>query len=110
MGKGDAGKNAQLIDICIVQNSWSSSKKRGTIDDVVFDGIHVLGGDDTIDFKEGNFCPIRIAGFDPEHMVSNVTVKDLFVLGQAVTDENVTDNPDTSIDKFTENIHFMTGQ
>ena len=110
MGKGDAGKNAQLIDICIVQNSWSSSKKRGTIDDVVFDGIHVLGGDDTIDFKEGNFCPIRIAGFDPEHMVSDVTVKDLFVLGQAVTDENVTDNPDTSIDKFTEHIHFMAGQ
>ena len=110
MGKGDAGKNAQLIDICIVQNSWSSAKKRGTIDDVVFDGIHVLGGDDTIDFKEGNFCPIRIAGFDPEHMVSDVTVKDLYVLGQAVTDENVTDNPDTSIDKFTENIRFMTGQ
>lgn len=110
MGKGDAGKNAQLIDICIVQNSWSSAKKRGTIEDVVFEGIHVLGGDDTIDFKEGNFCPIRIAGFDAEHMVSDVTVKNLFVLGQAVTDENVTDNPDTSIDKFTENIHFLTGQ
>lgn len=110
MGKGDAGKNAQLIDICIVQNSWSSARRRGTIDDVVFEGIHVLGGDDTIDFKEGNFCPIRIAGFDPEHMVSNVTVKNLFILGQAVTDENVTDNPDTSIDKFTENIHFLTGQ
>ena len=110
MGKGDAGKNAQLIDICIVQNSWSSARRRGTIDDVVFEGIHVLGGDDTIDFKEGNFCPIRIAGFDAEHMVSDVTVKNLFVLGQAVTDENVTDNPDTSIDKFTENIRFMTGQ
>lgn len=106
MGKGDAGSNAQLIDITIVQNSWSSTKTRGTVDDVVFDGIYVLDGDDMIDFKEGNFCPIRIQGFDEEHMVSNVTVEDLFLLGEPVTDENVTDNPDTSIDKFTENIHF----
>lgn len=108
MGKGDAGSNAQLIDITIVQNSWSSTKKRGTVDNVMFDGIYVLGGDDGIDFKEGNFCPIRIQGYDEEHMVTNVTVNDLFVLGQAVTDENVTDNPDTSIDKFTADIHFTS--
>lgn len=109
MGKGDAGDNAQLIDITIAQSSWSSTTKRGTIDGVVFDGIYVLDGDDTIDFREGNLCPIRIMGFDDEHMVTNVTVQDLFVLGEAVTDENVTDNPSSSIDKFTENIHFTTG-
>ena len=110
MGKGDAGDNAQLIDITIVSNSWSSTKTRATIDGVVFDDIQVLGGDDLIDFKEGNFCPIRIRGFDEEHLCSNITVKDLVILGEAVTDENATENPDTSIDKFTQNVHFTSGQ
>lgn len=108
MGKGDAGENAQLIDITIASSSWSSTKKRGTIDDVVFDGIYVLDGDDTIDFREGNLCPIRIQGYDAEHLVSNVTVHDLYIQGEAVTDENVLENPTTSLDKFTENIHFTS--
>lgn len=109
MGRGDAGDNAQLIDITIAGSSWSSTKNRGTIADVVFDGIYVLGGDDMIDFREGNFCPIHIQGYDAEHMCSDITVKDLVILGETVTDENVTDNPSTSLDKFTENIHFTTG-
>lgn len=108
MGKGDAGDNAQLIDITIAQSSWSSTTKRGTVADVVFDGIYVLGGDDSIDFREGNLCPIRIMGFDGEHMVTDVTVHDLFILDEAVTDENVRDNPSSSIDKFTQKIHFTT--
>ncbi len=106
MGKGDAGENAQLIDITIAQSSWSSTKQRGTVDGVVFEGIYVLGGDDTIDFREGNLCPIRIEGFDEEHLVRNVTVTDLYVLGEAVTDANVRDNVTTEIDRFTENICF----
>ena len=110
MGKGDAGENAQLIDITIASSSWSSTKTRGTIDDVVFDGIYVLDGDDSIDFREGNLCPIRIQGFDAEHMVTDVTVNDLYILDEAVTDETVTENPSTSIDKFTKNIRFTAGE
>lgn len=106
MGNGDAGENAQLIDITIASSSWSSSKKRGTVDDVTFDGIYVLGGDDTIDFIEGNFCPINIRGYDDEHKCTNIKVNNLFIWDEGVTDENVTDNPSTSIDKFTDNIHF----
>ena len=106
MGKGDANENAQLIDITIASSSWSSSKKRGTVDDVVFDGIYVLDGDDTIDFIEGNLCPINIRGYDDEHMCSNITVNNLFIRGEGVTDETVTDNPSTSIDRYTDNIHF----
>lgn len=109
MGKGDAGDNAQLIDITIAQSSWSSTTSRGTVDDVVFDGIYVLDGDDSIDFREGNLCPIRMEGFDEEHLVTNVTVNDLYILDEAVTDETVRDNPSSSIDKFTQNIHFTTG-
>ena len=102
MGMGDAGKNAQLIDITIASSSWSSTRARGTVDDVVFDGVYVLDGDDGIDFTEGNFCPIHIEGFDDEHMCTNITVNDLFLKGGAVTDANVNDNPSTSIDKKTD--------
>lgn len=109
MGKGDAGDNAQLIDITIAGSNWSSTTKRGTVDDVVFDGIHVLYGDDSIDFREGNLCPLRMMGADETHMVTNVTVKNLEIQGNAVTQENVRDNISSSLDKFTENIVFFAG-
>lgn len=106
MGKGDAGDNAQLIDINNLKSNWTTVQDRGSISDVVFDGVYVLDGDDTIDFIEGNFCPIRIQGFDETSLCSNITVNDLYLLGDAVTDANVGDNSSTSIDKFTEGISF----
>lgn len=106
MGKGDAGDNAQLIDINNLKSNWTTVQNRGRISDVVFEGIYVLDGDDTIDFIEGNFCPIRIQGFDETSLCSNITVKDLYLLGEVVTDANVDENPSTSIDKFTEGISF----
>ena len=106
MGKGDAGDNAQLIDINNLKSNWTTVQSRGSISDVVFDGVYVLNGDDTIDFIEGNFCPIRIQGFDEESLCSNITVNDLYLLGKAVTDANVSENPTTSIDKFTEGVSF----
>ena len=106
MGKGDAGKNMQLIDMTIAQSSWSSSKARGKIHDVLFDGITVLDGDDGIDFKEGNLCPIRIEGYDETHLCENVTIRGLKILGEPVTAKNFTENPDTSVDRFTRNICF----
>ena len=57
MDKGDAGENAQLIDITIESsNNWSTTKNRGTVDNVKFGGIYVVDGDDTIDFREDNLC------------------------------------------------------
>ena len=106
MGKGDAGKNCQLIDITIAQSSWSTSKKRGTVHDILFDGISVLDGDDGIDFKEGNLCPIRIQGFDEEHLCRDITIRNLEILGKKVTQENYADNPDTAVSRFTDNIVF----
>ena len=106
MGKGDAGKNCQLIDITIAQSSWSSTKARGTVQNVMFDGITVLGGDDSIDFKEGNLCPIRIQGFDGDHLCRDITIRGLSVLGEPVNQSNFAENPDTSVDKFTDNIRF----
>ncbi len=108
MGKGDAGDNAQLIDINNLKSNWTTVQNRGSISDVAFDGIYVLNGDDTIDFIEGNFCPIRIQGFDETSLCSNITVNDLYLSGEAVTDANVGENPSTSIDKFTESISFTS--
>lgn len=111
MGKGDSTGNAQFIDINNLKSSWTSVQNRGSIHDVVFDGIYVIGGDDTIDFREGNLCPIRIQGFDESALCQDITVNDLFILGQPVTDENVTDNPSTSIDHNTADIRFTnTGE
>ena len=108
MGKGDAGDNAQIIDINNLKSNWTTVQNRGSISDVAFDGVYVLNGDDTIDFIEGNFCPIRIQGFDETSLCSNITVNDLYLLGEAVTDANVGENPSTSIDKFTEGISFTS--
>lgn len=106
MGKGDAGDNAQLIDINNLKSNWTTVPERGSISDITFDGVYVLDGDDTIDFIEGNFCPIRIQGFDEASLCSNIRINDLYLLGEAVTDERAGENPSTSIDRFTEDIHF----
>lgn len=106
MGKGDAGKNCQLIDITIAQSSWSSTKTRGKIENILFDGITVLDGDDGIDFKEGNLCPIRIQGFDDDHLCRDITIRNLTVCGKTVTQENYADNPDTTVDRYTADIRF----
>ena len=85
MGKGDSSDNAQFIDINNLKSSWTSVQNRGSIHDVTFDGVYVIGGDDTIDFREGNLCPIRIQGFDETALCQDITVNDLFILGQPVT-------------------------
>lgn len=106
MGKGDAGDNTQLIDLNNLKSSWTTVQSRGEISHVDFDGIYVLDGDDTIDFIEGNFCPIRIQGYDEASLCSNITVNNLYLCGNAVTDANVGENPSTSIDRFTQGISF----
>ena len=108
MGRGDGNLNAQLIDITTCSNgNWSSTQLRGCVDDVVFDDIYVLDGDDMADRIPGNLCPIRISGTDETSMCTNVTVNNLFILGNPITDENVMDNPTTIIDEYTNNIHFI---
>ena len=108
MGRGDGNLNAQLIDITTCSNgNWSSTQLRGCVDDVVFEDIYVLDGDDMADRIPGNLCPIRISGTDETSMCKNVTVNNLFVLGKPITDGNVLDNPTSVIDEYTDNIHFV---
>ncbi|MBQ9167083.1 MAG: hypothetical protein IJX67_01570 [Oscillospiraceae bacterium] len=107
LGNGDALFDSYLIDINTLSSAaWSTTKYRGTIDDVVFDGIYVLDGDDSADSVEGNFCHMRVYGESAKAMCTNITVNNLFILGEAITDENVMDIPNTVIGKYTENVHF----
>lgn len=107
MGKGDASGNAQFIDINTLSASWTTVKKRGTVSDVTFDGIYVLDGDDGIDFTEGNLCPIRIRGNDENAMCSDITFRNLYILGQGVDEKTARANPSSAFDKNTENICFV---
>ena len=107
MGKGDAGYDCHLIDINTMNSEiWSHTKERGSVDNVLFENVYVLDGDDMADGTEGNFCCIRIYGNSVEDNCTNITVNDLFVLGKPITDENVKDTAGTVIGKTTENVHF----
>ena len=107
MGHGDAGFDNHLIDINTLNSeTWSHTKERGSVDNVLFENIYVLDGDDMADSTAGNFCCIRIYGHSVEDNCTNITVNDLFVLGKPITDENVKDTTGTVIGKSTENVHF----
>lgn len=75
MGMGDAGENKQLIDIGIMSSSWSSTKERGRVCDVLIENVTVLGG---------NTPPVSIKGYDGQHKVENVTIRGLVIKGQSI--------------------------
>lgn len=76
MGSGDAGANKQLIDFAIASSGWSSTPQRGSIQDVTVDGLTVLHGKNP---------PSRIVGYDATHLIQNVTIKNLNILGRKIT-------------------------
>ncbi|MBD5523723.1 MAG: hypothetical protein HDR04_04745 [Lachnospiraceae bacterium] len=78
VGSGDADEIPYLIDINITQNSnWSTTKERGTISDVTIENVNVLAG----------YAPkSRIKGFDEDHKVRNVTIKNLEIKGKKIKD------------------------
>lgn len=76
MGSGDGDVMPYLIDLNIAQSgSWSSTKSRGTIENVKIDNVNVISG---------KFCPSRISGYDEEHKVSNITISNLTILGEKI--------------------------
>jgi len=92
MGEGDAGDNNQLIDIAILSSQWSSTRERGNIRDVYIENVKVLNG---------KFPPSRIWGYDEEHTVENVKIKDLYILGKKITNF---DEGKFKINKFVKNV------
>lgn len=75
MGEGDAGDNNQLIDFSILSSQWSSTKERGNIRNVYVNNVKVL---------RGKFPPSRIVGYDKDHTIENVNIKNLVILGKEI--------------------------
>ncbi|WP_139903236.1 glycosyl hydrolase family 28 protein [Clostridium thermarum] len=75
MGEGDAGANKQLIDFTIMGSGWSATKERGHIKNITVENVKILSG---------KAAPSRIIGFDKDHMVENVKIKGLNILGKDI--------------------------
>ncbi len=78
MGSGDGASMPYLIDLHITQNgSWSTTEERGTISNVLIENVKVISG---------KFCASRIKGYDEEHTIEGITIRNLEILGQKITD------------------------
>lgn len=73
MGMGD-GRN-YLIDLWIGRSQWTKAESRGHIRDVYIRNVQVTGG---------RFPSSRIAGYDEQHLVENVYIENLTILGKPV--------------------------
>lgn len=78
MGSGDGDVMPYLVDFTIAGNmGWSTTQKRGITRNVLIDNVKVLAG---------KFCGSRIRGYDEKHKVSNITISNLEILGEKITD------------------------
>ncbi|TAH73713.1 MAG: hypothetical protein EWM47_02605 [Anaerolineaceae bacterium] len=76
MGSGDGDEMPYLIDLLITQSSnWSKTKERGQIRNVLIDGVKVLSG---------RFNGSRIEGYNADHTVEDVTIKNVEILGEKI--------------------------
>ncbi len=76
IGSGDGDEMPYLIDINIMQsNNWSTTIDRGTIQNVTIENVT---------FLEGTENASRIQGYDEEHKVENVVIRNLNLFGKEV--------------------------
>lgn len=75
VGSGDSNL-PYLIDISIVQNnSWSTTRERGNVRNVLIENVT---------FLEGDWRGSSISGYDSEHTVDGVTIRNLNLFGKEV--------------------------
>ncbi len=78
--QGDNGNNKELIEMTLANSSWSTVRDEfGSIDDVLIDGLTVLNTAD------GRIPRSRLAGHDEEHRITNVTLRNVTILGTPMT-------------------------
>lgn len=76
VGSGDGSEMPYLIDINIMQSSsWSTTLERGQIRGVVLENINFLDGRENAS---------RIKGYDSQHTVDGVSIKNLTLFGKEV--------------------------
>ena len=94
--QGDNGNNKELIEMTLANSSWSTVRDEfGSIDNVLIDGLTVLNTAD------GKVPRSRLAGHDEEHRITNVTLRNVTILGNPVTSLK---DMKLSVDDYCENI------
>jgi len=78
--RGDNGNNNELIEFHMNKSGWSAERiEYGSISDILIDGLTVVR---TLD---GNVPRSRILGFSEEHLVENVTIRNVTIMGERIT-------------------------
>ena len=81
MMQGDNGRNNELIEMNLNKSGWTTVKDEyGTVDGVLIDGLTVMNTAD------GRVPASRLSGIDETHRITNVTLKNVNILGKAVQD------------------------
>ena len=79
--QGDNGNNKELIEMSLAKSSWTTVRDEfGTIDNVLIDELTV------VNTANGKVPRSRIAGQDEGHMITNVTLQNVTILGKPMTD------------------------
>ena len=78
--QGDNGNNKELIEMTLQNSSWSTVRDEfGNIDDVLIDGLTV------VNTADGKIPRSRFSGQDEEHRITNVTMRNVTILGTPMT-------------------------
>ena len=78
--QGDNGTNKELIEMTLQNSAWSTVRDEfGSIDNVLIDGLTV------IHTAEGRVPRSRLSGHSEEHMITGVTLRNVKILGEAIT-------------------------
>lgn len=79
--QGDNGNNKELIEMTLQNSGWSTvTDEFGSIDNVLIDGLTVIN---TLD---GKVPESRFSGQGPENRITNVTLQNITILGNPITD------------------------
>ena len=77
--QGDNGNNKELIEMTLQNSAWSTVRDEfGSIDSVLIDGLTV------INTADGKVPRSRLSGHSEEHMITNVTLRNVDILGEPV--------------------------
>ncbi len=79
--QGDNGRNRELIEMTLQNSAWSTVRDEfGSIDNVLIDGLTVL------ETADGKVPPSRLAGQGEDNRITNVTFRNITVLGVPIKD------------------------
>ena len=79
--QGDNGNNKELIEMSLAKSSWTTVRDEfGTIDNILIDGLTV------VNTVNGKVPRSRIAGQDEDHQITNVTLQNVTILGEPMSD------------------------